>query len=66
MSGNGLNKYRVAVHYEEGFTVSVLANNEKHARRIAFNRVEDQGTDCTGYIKTVHRDYSVTDIEEII
>ena len=65
MSGNGLKKYRVGMHYEEGFTIKVIANNENHARKIAFNRVEDQGADCDGYIKAVHRDYSVTDIEEI-
>jgi len=66
MSGNGLNNYIVSMHYEEGFTVKVIANNEKHAKRIAFCRVADDGLDCTGYIKSVHRNYSVTDIEEII
>lgn len=54
------------MHHEEGFTVRVIANNEKEAKRIAFCRVADQGTDCTGYLKSVHRDFSVTDIEEII
>lgn len=66
MSDNGLHSYLITMHYEEGFTVKVIANNEKHAKRIAFCRVADDGLDCTGYIKSVHRDYSVTDAEEII
>ena len=65
MPDNGLKEYRVVVHYEEGFTVSVNANDEDHAREIAFNRVEDQGNDCDGYLKAVHRDYFVTDVEEL-
>ena len=66
MSRNELHNYVVTMHHEEGFTVRVIANNEKQAKRIAFCRVADQGTDCTGYLKSVHRDFSVTDIEEII
>ena len=58
-------EYLVTMHYEEGFTVRVIANNKDHAKKIAFNRVEDQGNDCTGYHKAVHRDYSVTDVEEL-
>tara|TARA_R110000764_G_scaffold94756_1_gene178532 strand:+ start:78 stop:275 length:198 start_codon:yes stop_codon:yes gene_type:complete len=65
MPDNGLNNYQVTMHYEEGFTVRVIAVNEDHAKRIAFNRVEDQGTDCYGYIKAVHRDYTVTNVEEL-
>jgi hypothetical protein len=65
MPDNGLKEYRVAVYYEEGFTVRVIANNKDHAKKIAFNRVEDQGNDCDGYLKAVHRDYGVTDVEEI-
>ena len=65
MPDNGLMEYLVTMHYEEGFTVRVIANNENHAKKIAFNRVGDQGNDCTGYHKAVHRDYSVTNVEVI-
>ncbi len=65
MPDNGLMEYLVTMHYEEGFTVRVIANNEDHAKKIAFNRVEDQGNDCDGYLKAVHRDYSVTNVEVI-
>ncbi len=65
MPDNGLMEYLVTMHYEEGFTVRVIANNENHAKKIAFNRVEDQGNDCTGYHKAVHRDYSVTNVEAL-
>ena len=65
MPDTGLMEYLVTLHYEEGFTVKVIANNENHAKKIAFNRVEDQGNDCTGYHKAVHRDYSVTNVEVI-
>ena len=65
MPDNGLMEYLVTMHYEEGFTVKVIANNENHAKKIAFNRVEDQGNDCTCYHKAVHRDYSVTNVEVI-
>jgi len=61
-----MNKYGIAVHYEEGFTVEVTATNVDEARKVAedyvneycgvresFNDTQDTGNT---YLKTYHRD----------
>lgn len=61
-----MNKYNIAVHYEEGFTVQVTAPNSKEASKIAQYFVyencgvkesfDNVGQDESKYEKTYHRD----------
>ena len=62
-----MNKYRIAVHYEEGFTVEVTASNSDEASRIAKEFVsancgvsesfDNVGEDEGKFVKAYHRDY---------
>jgi hypothetical protein len=62
-----MNKYRVAVHYEEGFTVEVTASNSKEASKVAEEFVsancgvsesfDNVGEDEGKFVKPYHRDY---------
>ncbi len=61
-------EYRVGITLEEGVSVIVVADNKKEAEQKAFNLVEDHGgTDYPKEYspKPLHRDYSVTDAQEI-
>ena len=51
--------YRVAIAYEEGFTMQVQANSEAEAEQMALDMVDEKaGVDMEGVkIDTVHRDY---------
>lgn len=51
--------YRIAIAYEEGFTMEVKAASEAEAEEMALNMVEEKaGVDMEGVkIDTVHRDY---------
>ena len=61
-----MNKYNVAVHYEEGFSVEVTAPNVEDARKLAQELVDtycgvsesfdNVGQDEGKYLKTYHRD----------
>ena len=61
-----MNKYNIAVHYEEGFTVQVTAPNSEEASKIAQHFVyencgvsesfDNVGQDEGKYEKTYHRD----------
>ena len=62
-----MNKYGIAVHYEEGFTVEVTATNVDEARKVAKEFVsancgvsesfDNVGEDEGKFIKPYHRDY---------
>jgi hypothetical protein len=69
MERNNMTKeYRVGITLEEGVSVIVVADNKKEAEQKAFNLVEDHGgTDYPKEYspKSLHRDYSVTDAQEI-
>jgi len=51
--------YRVAIAYQEGFTMQVQANSEEEAEEMALDMVEEKASvDMEGLkIDTVHRDY---------
>lgn len=51
--------YRVAIAYQEGFTMQVQANSEEEAEEIALDLVEEKASvDMEGLkTDTVHRDY---------
>ena len=61
-----MNKYRIAVHYEEGFTVEVTAPNSDEASKVAKEFVnkycgvsesfDNVGEDEGKFIKPYHRD----------
>jgi capsular polysaccharide biosynthesis protein len=59
--------FRVAICYEEGFTVQVKAEDEIDAEEIAHSLAEKYGTDVPKeYLPdTVHRDYFTQDAEEV-
>lgn len=62
-----MNRYRIAVHYEEGFTVEVKATNSDEASRVAEEFVsancgvsesfDNVGEDEGKFVKAYHRDY---------
>ena len=62
-----MNRYRVAVHYEEGFTVEVTATNSDEASKVAKEFVSancgvSESFDNVGevegkFVKAYHRDY---------
>ena len=62
-----MNRYRVAVHYEEGFTVEVTAPNSKEASKVAEEFVsancgvsesfDNVGENEGKFVKAYHRDY---------
>ena len=64
-----MNKYRIAVHYEEGFTVEVTAPNSDEASKVAEELVsancgisesfDNVGEDEGKFVRTYHRDYSI-------
>lgn len=51
--------FRIAIAYEEGFTMQVQANSEAEAEQMALDMVDEKaGVDMEGVqIDTVHRDY---------
>jgi len=51
--------YRVAIAYQEGFTMQVQANSEEEAEEMALDMVDEKASvDMEGLkIDTVHRDY---------
>ena len=60
-------RYRIAVHYEQGFSFEVDADNEQKARKVAEELLDDfayvekiDGQD----VKTRHREIMICDIEE--
>ena len=64
-------EYRVGVAYEEGFVVNVKANSKEQASKKVFDRVEMFG-DCVISSrpkyhdkKVVHRDWFITDVEDV-
>ena len=62
-----MNKYKIAVHYEEGFTVEVTASNSDEASKVAKEFVsancgvsesfDNVGEDEGKFVKAYHRDY---------
>ncbi len=59
--------FRVAICYEEGFTVQVKAKDTKDAEQKAYALADEYGTNVpTEYVpNTVHRDYFAQDAEEV-
>jgi hypothetical protein len=59
--------FKVAICYEEGFTVQVKAEDEINAEEIAYELAENYGADVPKeYLpNTVHRDYFTQDAEEV-
>jgi len=59
MKGCKMKTYRVAIAYQEGFTMQVQANSEEEAEEMALDMVDEKASvDMEGLkIDTVHRDY---------
>ena len=59
--------FRVAICYEEGFTVQVKAKDTKDAEKRAYALAGSYGTNVpTEYVPiTLHRDYFTQDAEEV-
>jgi hypothetical protein len=61
-----MNRYKVAVSYEEGFTFEVDARSKQKAEKVAkeminefagVNKIDDQN------VNTVHRDWQICEVE---
>ena len=59
--------FRVAICYEEGFTIQVKAKDTEDAEQKAYELAENYGADVPKkYLpNTVHRDYFTQDAEEV-
>ena len=55
--------FQVAVCYEEGFVMEVVADSEAEAKQIAYDKVDYYGNLATN--KIVHRDFWVDAVEEL-
>ena len=62
-----MNRYKVAVAYEEGFTFEVDARNKQKAEKVAkeminefagINKIDNQ------HVNTVHRDWHICEVIE--
>jgi hypothetical protein len=67
-----MKEYRVGVHFEEGFSVKVKADNKEQANKKVYDMVNEYGACIISdevpkyHVKdVVHRDWQITDVEVI-